>query len=211
MYLGCEAHFELWRKLFCVMPCSHAEKLYEVGAVEVCRIKGTGYPSVTPGEHPEVWSAEWFYIDDVTFLDPVRPELPPFCMEPSKRRYRWRSQGPTQEESAEVTTLATQIKQLTSTELTIIDVMAMVMKRRVQLLRQCSRLLCEFNGTDDASREIQDDLSDHAAFRSVLTVIYQGMAEDFGKRRFQDGLSNYNRVDIVKFSYFPRPSQVSDN
>jgi hypothetical protein len=35
MHLGCEAHFGLWQRYFCIMPCSPTGKLYEVGAAEL--------------------------------------------------------------------------------------------------------------------------------------------------------------------------------
>lgn len=60
MHLGCEAHFGLWRRYFCLVPLSSAKQLYEVGAAEVCRIEGTEYPSGTPREDADVWPTEWF-------------------------------------------------------------------------------------------------------------------------------------------------------
>ena len=50
MYLECEEHFGLWRKYFCLMPCSRHEKIHEVGGAEVWRIAGTSY---LPGTHRE--------------------------------------------------------------------------------------------------------------------------------------------------------------
>lgn len=87
MHLGCEAHFELWRKYFCIMPCSLVEKLYEIGAAEVCRIEGTKYLPATPRESTDVWPTKWFYIDDVPLPAPVWHGLPSFSMEPPKRWY----------------------------------------------------------------------------------------------------------------------------
>lgn len=76
IHLGCEAHFKLWRKYFCIVPCSADERLSEVGAVEVCRIEGTDYPSETPRDDTKVCPSECFNIEDVPLLDPVWPRLP---------------------------------------------------------------------------------------------------------------------------------------
>ena len=135
MCLECEAHFGLWRWYFCVMPCSPVEKLYEVGAAEVCRIEGTEYQPRTPREDNVVWPTVWFYKDDVPLEEPVRPGLPSFSSEPPRRRYSWRPRSTAQEEGADVINLAAQVNQLSSTGLTIIDVMATAINRRVQPLR----------------------------------------------------------------------------
>jgi hypothetical protein len=86
MYLGCEAHFGLWRRYFCLVLCSPTGALFEVGAAEVCRIDGTSYPSGTPREDSDIWPSEWFYIDDVSLYDPVWPGLPAYSSEPPKKR-----------------------------------------------------------------------------------------------------------------------------
>ena len=86
MHLGCEAHFGLRRNNFCVVPYSPTEKLYEVGAAEVCRIEGTAYPPGNPQEDIDVSPTEWFYIDDIPLLDPVRRGLPDFSSAPLKKR-----------------------------------------------------------------------------------------------------------------------------
>jgi hypothetical protein len=110
MHLGCEAHFGLWRRYFCVVPCSLDGKLYEVGAAEVCHIDGTDYPSGTPREDTDIWLSEWFYIEDVPLLDPVRPRLPPFSSEPPKKHYCWRPRSAVQEDDADTVKLAAQVK-----------------------------------------------------------------------------------------------------
>ena len=53
LFLGCEAHFELWRKLFCLVPRNQEGSIFEVGGAEVWRIAGTGYLSSTRRRHPK--------------------------------------------------------------------------------------------------------------------------------------------------------------
>ena len=48
LFLGCEAHFELWKRLFCLVPRTQRESLYQVGGAEIWRIAYTGYLSGTP-------------------------------------------------------------------------------------------------------------------------------------------------------------------
>ena len=62
LFLGCEAHFDLWQKFFCLVPRSQKGSIFEVGSAEVWCIAGTGYPSGTPKKVSEEWPSEWFYI-----------------------------------------------------------------------------------------------------------------------------------------------------
>lgn len=94
LYLGCEAHFGLWLKYFCLMPCSRDGKTHEVGAAEVCRIAETGYLLGTPKEDAETWATEWFYIANVPLYDPARPGLLVFSHTPPKKRFNWRPRNP---------------------------------------------------------------------------------------------------------------------
>ena len=48
LFLGVEAHFALWKRLFCLVPRSQEGSIYQVGGAEVWRIAGTGYLSGTP-------------------------------------------------------------------------------------------------------------------------------------------------------------------
>ena len=38
LFLGCEAHFGLWKKLFCLVRRNQGESLCQVGGAEVARI-----------------------------------------------------------------------------------------------------------------------------------------------------------------------------
>ena len=46
LFLGCEAHFGLWKKLFCLVPRNQGESLCQVGGAEVWRIAETGYLAI---------------------------------------------------------------------------------------------------------------------------------------------------------------------
>ena len=48
LFLGVEAHFALWKRLFCLVPRSQEGSIYQVGGAELWRIAGTGYLSGTP-------------------------------------------------------------------------------------------------------------------------------------------------------------------
>ena len=79
LFLGVEAHFELWRKLFCLVPRNHEGSIFEVGGAEVWCVADTGYLSGTPRKASKEWPSEWFYIEDVVLTDPVRKGLPEFA------------------------------------------------------------------------------------------------------------------------------------
>ena len=53
LFLGVEAHFGLWKELFCLVPRSQKGSIYQVGGAEVWRIAGTGYLSRTPKKASE--------------------------------------------------------------------------------------------------------------------------------------------------------------
>ena len=86
LFLGCEAHFELWKRLFCLVPRTQRESLCQVGGAEIWRIADTGYLSGTPKKSPEDWPSEWFYMEDVPLPDPVLRGLPEFNNAPLKKR-----------------------------------------------------------------------------------------------------------------------------
>ena len=50
LFLGIEAHFELRRKFFGLVPRHRGGSIFEVGAAEVWRIAGSGYFVGTPKE-----------------------------------------------------------------------------------------------------------------------------------------------------------------
>ena len=60
LFLGCEAHFELWRKLFCLVPRNQGGSIFKVGGAEVWRIAEMGYMSGTPKKASKEWPSEWF-------------------------------------------------------------------------------------------------------------------------------------------------------
>ena len=58
LFLGCEAHFELWKKLFCLVPRNQEGSIFQVGGAKIWRIVGTGYLSGTPKKASEEWPSE---------------------------------------------------------------------------------------------------------------------------------------------------------
>ena len=50
LFLSIEAHFELWKTFFCLVPRHRGGSIFEVGDAEVWRIAGSGYLVGTPKE-----------------------------------------------------------------------------------------------------------------------------------------------------------------
>ena len=101
LFLGCEAHFEIWKKFFCLVPRHQGGgSIFEVDGIEVWRIAGSSYPARTSKKGYAEWSSEWFYIDQVPLLVPVRHGLSEFSSAPLKKLYTWRPKSPNQEDSA---------------------------------------------------------------------------------------------------------------
>src|SRR4051812_15102753 len=131
LFLGIEAHFALWKRLFCFVPRSQEGSIYQVGGAEIWRIAGTGYPPGTPKKLPEDWSSEWFYIDDVPLPDPIRVGLPEFSMAPLKKRLSWRPRSSQGKDNRDVRYLMSRIRLLAHSGLTMIGVMAVCIMRGV--------------------------------------------------------------------------------
>ena len=71
LFLGVEAHFELWKKMFCLVPRNQEGSIFQVGGAKICRITGTEYLSSMPKKASEEWPSKCFYIEDVALLGPV--------------------------------------------------------------------------------------------------------------------------------------------
>ena len=121
LFLGCEAHFELWKKLFCLVPCNHGGSIFQVGGAEIWCIAGTGYLSGTPNKVSEEWPSEWFYIEDVSLPDPVRMGLPEFTNALLRKCLNWRPWSLREEYSREVLQLMSKIRILAQSGLSIVE------------------------------------------------------------------------------------------
>ena len=135
LFLGIEAHFALWKRLFCLVPRSQEGSIYQVGGSELWRITGTGYLSGTPKKASEDWPSEWFYMDDVPLPDPIRIGLPEFNNAPLKKRLSWRPRNPQRETDRDVLYLMSRIRLLAHSGLTMIEVMATCITWGVQPLQ----------------------------------------------------------------------------
>ena len=122
-----------------------------MGGTEVWHIAGSSYLVGTPKKGSAEWSLEWFYIDDVPLSDPVHRGLPEFSNDPLKKLYNWRPKSFAQEDNVEVMSLVNKIKILTRSELSIVEVMAIVIQRCIQPLQSRVTPLWNYNGEDDAS------------------------------------------------------------
>ena len=131
LFLGCEAHFKLWKRLFCLIPRTQEGSVYQVGEAEIWRITGTGYLSGTPKKISEDWPSEWFYMEDVPLPDPNWKGLPKFVNAPLKKRHSWRPRSPQEEDNREILFLMDMINTLAKSGLTIIEVMSICIMRGV--------------------------------------------------------------------------------
>ena len=200
LFLGCEAHFDLWRKLFCLVPRNQDGSIFEVDEAEVWRIAGTGYLSSTPKKASKEWPSEWFYIEDVALPDPVRMGLPEFTRVPLKKRHRWRPRSLEEEDSMEVRQLMSKIKMLAQSGLSIVEVMATSIVRGVQPLQYRGLLMWHYNGEDDASRCGRKGPDTPAALAKILAELFKGEEDGFLRIKRRGGFSMYNPPSWVSFN-----------
>lgn len=154
-----------------------------------------GLPIGTPRKDPEDWTSEWFYIEDVPLSDPVRMGLPEHSSAPLKKRFNWWPKNPSQLDSEEVHLLATKIRLLAHSKLTMIEVMAVAITRCVQPLQQRGHPLWCYNGTSDATRYKRQGPHDKAAMAKILVDLFKGEVEDFAQLSIREGCSGYNPAD----------------
>src|SRR4051812_43182521 len=192
LFLGCEAHFALRKKLFCLVPRSQKGSIYQVGGAKVWRIAGTGYLSGTPKKTSEDWPSEWFYIEDVPLPDPIQIGLPEFDNAPLKKRLNWRPRGPQEEDDRDVLYLMSRISLLARSGLTMIEVMAICIMRGVQPLQYRGHPMWDFKGEDDATRSGRKGPESVAALIKILSTLYKGEEEEFLRINPQGGFSLYN-------------------
>src|SRR3954462_8551155 len=179
LFLGIEAHFALWKRLFCLVPRSPESSIYLVGGAEIWRIAGTGYPPGTPKKVSEARPSEWFYMDDVPLPAPIRAGLPEVSLAPLKQRLSWRPRSSQGEDNRDVRYLMSQIRLLAHSGLTMIEVMAACIMRGVQPLQYRGHPMREFNGEDDATRYGRKGPASTAALVKILASLYKGEKEDF--------------------------------
>ena len=117
------------------------------------RIAGTGYLSGTPKKASKDWPSEWFYIEDIPLLDPVRIVLPEFDSAPLKKRLSWRPQSPRRGGDRDIFYLMGRIRLLAHSGLTMIGVMDTCIMQGVQPLQYRGHPMWDFNREDDATRQ----------------------------------------------------------
>ena len=144
-------------------------------------------PSGTPKKASEEWPSEWFYIEDVVLPDPIRRGLPEFSSAPLKKRAIWRPRSLEEEDSAEVSRLASKIRVLANSGLSIIEVMAISITRCVQPLQSRGLPTWNYNGEDDASRCLRKGPDNFAALATILANLFKGEKEDFARLTCREG------------------------
>ena len=70
-------------------------------------------------------------MDNVLMPDLVRRGLPEFSSAPLKKRLNWRPRSPKEEDNVEIQRLVAKVRLLAHSELSIVEVMAIAIKRCV--------------------------------------------------------------------------------
>ena len=93
--------------------------------------------------------------------------------------------------------LVSKVRLLTHSGLSIVEVMAIAIKRCIQPLRSRVGPLWSYNTEDDTSRYMRKGPDNQAALAAMLMDLYKGEEEDFARLQCRDGFSMYNPVDWV--------------
>ena len=104
-----------------------------------------------------------------------------------------------EDDSAEIKRLVSKVRLLAHTELSIVEVMAIAIKRCVQPLQSRVTPLWCYNGEDDASRYRRKGPDTPAELATILADLYKGEKEDFLRLNCREGYSMYNPIEWVRF------------
>ena len=135
-------------------------------------------------------------MDDVSLSDPVRQGLPEFSNAPLWKGHNWHPRSPKEEDSAEIKRLVSKVRLLAHTELSIVEVMVIAIKRCVQPLQSRVTPLWCYNGEDDTSRYRRQGPDTPAELASILADLYKGEKEDF-----PEAYSMYTPIEWVRFRF----------
>ena len=95
------------------------------------------------------------------------------------------------------------IKLLAKAGLTIVEVMAIRIRRGVQPLQYRGKPMWHFNGKDDATHCGRKGPYSAAALARILSDLYKGEEEEFLRIKTWDGFSMYNPPEWVSCHSFP--------
>ena len=109
--------------------------------------------------------------------------------------YYWRPKSPRQEDSSEVMRLVSKVRLLTHSGLSIVEVMAIAIKRCIQPLQSRVGPLWNYNEEDNASRYTRKGPYNQAALAAMLMDLYKGEEEDFVRLQCRNSFSMYNPID----------------
>ena len=92
----------------------------------------------------------------------------------------------------ELMILVSKIRLLAHSGLSIIEVMAIAIKRCIQPLQYRVAPLWNYNGEDDTSRYGRIGPDNFTALAAMLVDLYKGEKEEFTRLKCRDGFSMYN-------------------
>ena len=95
------------------------------------------------------------------------------------------------------------IKLLAKSGLTIVEVMAICIRRGVQPLQYRGKPMWHFNREDDTTRCGRKGPDSAAALARILSDLYKGEEEEFLRIKTRDGFSMYNPPEWVSCHSFP--------
>ncbi|XP_066335053.1 uncharacterized protein [Miscanthus floridulus] len=151
-YLKIPPRLELFRRLFRCKPQPSALRTEVLGGAGIQLRNAASYLEYElPDSHGD-WKAKWFYVRNHP------PALPPVTHYAPKHGDFWVEEP---EESTQVEAWVARIAELKAAGLTVINVAASFLKRRVQPLQNRDRLGFDYIGfDDDPSRMSVEDVSD---------------------------------------------------
>ena len=95
--------------------------------------------------------------------------------------------------------LVSKVRLLAHSGLSMIEVMAIAIKRCIQPLQSKVTPLWCYNREDDASRCLCKGPDNFAALATILADLFKGEKEDFTRLKCREGFSMYNPIDWVSF------------
>ena len=97
--------------------------------------------------------------------------------------------------------LVSKVRLLAHSELSIIEVMAIAIKRCIQPLQSRVTPLWCYNRENGASRYKCEGPDTPAALAAILADLYMGEKEEFACLNCREGFSMYDPIECVSFDY----------
>jgi hypothetical protein len=160
-FLGIEPHWILWKFLFCLRPSVSLSKSPELGGAVVSIYTKAHYLEFNMAASVEGWRKKWLYIKDQKTSSSDHYGIAPFDANKDLMKLSSWDSPPMEAETKDIKPLLARIQSLKSATggaLSGMQLMALLMQRRIQPLQHRISKLWSYSGSENPSRVSKEDI-----------------------------------------------------